>query len=59
MNKVLHLSEKDNQYLLTAYGWKTYPERVEELFKKLGKIATIQDTVNLSGNLGPYTVNVS
>ena len=59
MNKVLHLSERDNQYLLTAYGWKTYPERVEELFKKLGKIATIQDTVNLSGNLGPYTVNVS
>ena len=59
MNKVLHLSEKDNQYLLTAYGWKTYPERVEELFKKLGKIATIQDTVNLSGNLGPYTVNIS
>ena len=59
MNKVLHLSERDNQYLLTAYGWKTYPERVEELFKKLGKIATIQDTVNLSSNLGPYTVNVS
>lgn len=59
MNKVLHLSEKDNQYLLTAEGWKTYPERVEELFNKLGKIATIQDTVNLSGSLGPYTVNIS
>lgn len=32
--KVLHLSEKEgNQYVLTPYGFQTYIERIEQLFK--------------------------
>lgn len=50
MNKVLHLSEKGNQYLLTPYGFMSYPKRVEQLFKTEEHIAMIQDNIVLNKN---------
>lgn len=36
LNKVLHLSKYDNQYVLTPNGFMTYTERIIELYKKKG-----------------------
>lgn len=59
MNKVLHLSERGNQYLLTPYGFMTYPERVSQLFKTKKHIATIQGTINLTKDLDTsYKVDI-
>lgn len=48
MNKVLHLSENGNQYLLTPYGFMTYAERVEQLFETNRHIAMMQDDIVLN-----------
>lgn len=37
LSKVLHLSQADNQYVLTPKGLMTYTERIEELYNKLGE----------------------
>lgn len=47
MNKVLSLSAKENQYLLTPKGFMPFGQRVAELFQKEKNIALIQDGITL------------
>ena len=60
MNKVLHLSENGNQYLLTPYGFMSYPQRIEQLFRTEEHIAMIQDNIILNNNVltTPHKVTI-
>lgn len=51
LNKVLHLSEEGNQFLLTPYGFMTYSERVKQLLKDERYIALLQDSIVLNRNV--------
>ena len=50
MNKVLHISQKENQYLLTPYGFMTFSERMKQLLSQENYIALIQEKVILNDN---------
>ena len=50
LNKVLHLSEKGNQYLLTPYGFMSYSARLEQLMKTENYIALLQDNIILNNS---------
>lgn len=60
MDKVLHLSEKENQYLLTPFGFMSYPARVAQLFKTEQHIAVLKESVSLANALSKkYKVDIS
>ena len=50
LNKILHLSQLDNQYLLTPEGFITYSERLLQLYKGEKYMFTMKD-VKLNDNI--------
>lgn len=61
LSKVLHLSERGNQYLLTPSGFITYPERLAQLFKTNASIVKVRGnvTINESTLSKMYAVSIS
>lgn len=45
MNKVLHLSEEGNQFVLTPFGFMSFSTRMKQLLKTNNSIALIQSSV--------------
>lgn len=48
MNKVLHLSEQGNQFVLTPFGFMTFSARMKQLLKTNNYIALIQGNVAIN-----------
>lgn len=61
LHKVLHLSERGNQYLLTPSGFITFPARLVELFSSEKSIVKIRGdvTINDSTLSKMYAVSIS
>lgn len=61
LSKVLHLSERGNQYLLTPSGFITFPERLAQLFKTNASIVKVRGnvTINESTLSKMYAVSIS
>lgn len=52
LNKVLHLDENENSYILTPFGFMTYEDRIEQLFEgKGGKYYFHLNNVKMDSNL--------
>ena len=61
LSKILHLSERGNQYLLTPSGFITYPERLSQLFKTNSSVVKVRGdvTINNSTLSKMYAVSIS
>ena len=61
MNKVLHLSEQGNQFVLTPYGFMTFSARMKQLLKTNNYIALIQGSVVINNTTmsNKYKVSIT
>ena len=50
LHKVLHLSEKGNQYLLTPSGFISFPERLVQLFTSEKSAVKVRGAVTINDN---------
>lgn len=58
MNKVLHLSEQGNQFVLTPFGFMTFSARMKQLLKTNNYIALIQGNVAINKDTMSNKYNV-